>query len=157
MSVCALYAQSNPVKKIPQELYFMIGNWDGQGQFANGKKIEASIAVKLALDSSWLSLEHTDKQPNRYKALTYCGIDRNSGQFLAYTFDNFSGHRLFNSEGWKDNKLILSNIENAANGSTAYQHFIYEKITATSFKMSYEVSKDGKDWRLIDSLVFNKS
>jgi len=35
--------------------------------------------------------EHTDVPPNKYKALSMWGVDGLSGQFVAYSFDNFKG------------------------------------------------------------------
>jgi hypothetical protein len=36
------------------------------------------------------------------------GIDFQTGQFVAYLFDSFGGHRKFVSEGWKDGKIVLT-------------------------------------------------
>ncbi|MBO0932575.1 hypothetical protein [Fibrella aquatilis] len=135
---------------------FFVGSWAGDGEFPNGKKISANLTFELTLDSSWISYEHTDKLPNRYKALSMWGVDMLSGQFVAYTFDNFHGHRKFVSDGWKDNKLILTTNEYYPQRGLLFQHFIYEKLTDKSFKMTYETSKDGITWKLGDFLVFSK-
>ena len=135
---------------------FFVGSWTGDGEFSSGKKISADLTFKITLDSSWISYEHTDKLPNRYKALSMWGIDMLSGQFVAYSFDNFRGHRKFASDGWKDNKLILTTNEYHPQRGLLFQHFIYEKLSDKSFKMTYETSKDGITWKLVDYLVFNK-
>ncbi len=94
------------------------------------------------------------------------GVDGGTGQFVAFTFDNFHGHRQWSSSGWSGGKLVLS---------TVFEHFIYERLSATQFKMTYEVSRDdnrakrrlrtrrtkgrGSDevpWRLGDWLVFTR-
>lgn len=148
-TVIRLNAQTNQYPK------YFIGTWNGEGEFASGKKISATLSFTLSLDSCWLVSEHADKAPNQYKATSMWGIDAD-GAFLAYTFDNFHGHRQFVSDGWKDGRLILSANDYHAKSGLQFQHFIYEKLSATSFKMTYEVSKDGIEWRLIDHLVFTK-
>jgi len=75
---------------------------------------------------------------------------------MAYAFDNFNGNRKFLSDGWKGNKLILTISEVYPKVGLLFQHFIYEKLSDKSFKMTYETSKDGITWKLGDYLVFNK-
>lgn len=152
----ATVAQPSARPKLPDDLlHFFIGNWTGDGQFANGKKISADVSFKLSLDSSWLTYEHIDRLPNRYKALSLWGVDA-TGQFVAYAFDNFRGHRKFASNGWKDGKLVLSTHEYIPQRGVFFQHFIYEKQADQSFKMTYETSNDGINWKLGDYLTFSK-
>ncbi|GHM99125.1 hypothetical protein WSM22_06150 [Cytophagales bacterium WSM2-2] len=151
----AAQAQS---KKLPADfINFFVGNWAGEGEFASGKKISADLSFKLSLDSTWITYEHTDKLPNKYKALSMWGVDAQTGQFVAYAFDNFHGHRKFASNGWKDGKLILTANEFYTQAGLVFQHFIYEKLTDKSFKMTFETSKDGISWKMGDYLVFNKN
>ena len=102
---------SSNYKLTDEFIGFFVGSWTGEGEFAIGKKIAADLIFKMSLDSSWISYEHTDKLPNRYKALSMWGVDMLNGQFVAYSFDNFHGHRKFASDGWKDGKLILTTNE----------------------------------------------
>ena len=37
-----------------------------------------------------------------------------------------------------------------------HERFIYSKLNDNSFKMTYEVSSDANNWRMVDYLVFNK-
>lgn len=143
-----------PENKLPD---FFIGNWTGEGEFASGKKISATLTCTLSLDSSWLMVEHTDKAPNKFKAIAMWGIDATSGQFIAYAFDNFHGHRQFASDGWKNGKLILTTNVYTAKSGLLFQHFIYEQLSDKSFKMTYEVSKDGITWKMGDYLVFTRA
>ena len=146
-----------PAKLSPDLVQFFVGHWTGSGAFANGKPIEAEATFELSLDSVWLKYEHADKTPNSYKALSMWGVDAQTGQFLAYGFDNFHGHRVYSSNGWIKGKLILSVNEYWPKVGVVYQHFIYDKLSETSFKMTYEVSGDGITWQLGDSLVFTRS
>lgn len=147
-------AQSN---KLPDDFVnFFAGNWTGDGEFTSGKKISADLTFKLSLDNCWLIYEHTDKPPNKYKALSMWGIDSASGEFVAYAFDNFQGHRKFASDGWKDGKLVLTTNQFNAQKRQVFQHFIYEKLSDKSFKMTFETSNDGIKWKLVDYLIFTK-
>lgn len=150
-------AQQQPTHKLsPDLIRFFTAEWKGAGMFASGRKIEADLVFRVALDSAWLSCSHTDHSPNSYKASLMWGIDKNTGQFLAYNFDNFQGHRQFESDGWVDNKLILSNSQEIPKIGLVYEHFIYQKIDSDSFKMTYETSRDGHIWKMTDYLVFKR-
>lgn len=151
-------AQSNvQSNKLPDDLVnFFAGNWTGDGEFASGKKISADLTFKLSLDNCWLIYEHTDKLPNKYKALSMWGIDSASGEFVAYTFDNFQGHRKFASDGWKEGKLVLTTNQFVAKKGQIFQHFIYEKLSDKSFKMTFETSNDALKWKMVDYLIFTK-
>ncbi|HTH57847.1 MAG TPA: hypothetical protein VL728_17490 [Cyclobacteriaceae bacterium] len=156
-TVCCVAQADKPQNKLSNDfLNFFIGNWSGDGEFANGKKISADVTFKISLDSSWVTYEHTDRAPNKYKALSLWGIDGANGQFVAYSFDNFRGHRTFASDGWRDGKLILTAHEFYPQRGLFFQHFIYERLSDRSFKMTYEISKDGISWKLGDYLTFTK-
>ena len=136
---------------------FFEGDWSGVGQFSNGKKIEAEASFKLSLDSCWVIYTHTDKAPNSYKSVSVWGIDKLTGKFLDYIFDNFQGHRLFNSDGWESGRLVLVNKVNMPTGTSTFERFTYLKTGADKFKMSYEVSNDEITWRLGDFVDFIKN
>ncbi len=36
------------------------------------------------------------------------------------------------------------------------EHFIYERLSDTQFRMTYETSRDGIAWQMADSLVFTR-
>ncbi len=65
----------------------------------------------MELDCTCFVFEHSDNLPNHYKSHSMFSVDNMTGQFIAYTFDNFQGHRKFVSNGWKDGKLILTTNE----------------------------------------------
>ena len=149
----AVGAQDEPSKM--DSLIFFIGKWQGEGAFANGKKIQAKAEFTMTLDSSWIHYQHTDMAPGKYKAASMWGIDGTSGNFIAAVFDNFHGYRIFESGGWINNRLILTAISRS-NNNLIFQHFIYEKLSADSFKMTFEVSRDAVNWTLGDWLVFKR-
>ena len=152
----SLNAQNSKYKLTDDFVNFFTGNWYGEGEFHNGKKISANLTFKMTLDNSWLSYEHTDVLPNKYKALSMWGVDDLNGEFVAYSLNNFKGHTKFSSNGWVDGKLILSANSYYPEQGLVFEHFIYEKQSDKSFKMTYEISKNGINWKMIDYLVFNK-
>jgi hypothetical protein len=137
-------------------LAFFSGHWTGEGAFANGGKIAADVSFRLSLDSCWLVYEHQDRAPNRYKATSMWGVDGATGEFFAYIFDNFHGHRQLVSNGWRDGKLLLSGQSYVAGAGVYFEHFLYERLSDTQFKMTYETSRDGMAWQLGDWLVFTR-
>jgi hypothetical protein len=137
-------------------LSFFRGQWHGEGAFANGKKISANVSYELSLDSSWMIENHEDVPPNQYKSVSMWGTDASNNQFIAYVFDNSGNHRKFVSNGWQPGKLILSTKEYWKGQGNVFEHFIYEEKSWDSFKMSFEVSKDGEKWEMVDSLLFRK-
>lgn len=149
-------AQDKSLRKDTALLNFFAGHWSGEGAFSNGAKIAAEVSFSLSLDSSWLVYEHRDRPPNNWKATSYWGVDGVSGRFVAYTFDNFQGHRSFDSNGFRGGRLILSGQGWLPNVGLYFEHFIYERTGEKSFKMSYETSRDGISWQVGDWLVFRK-
>jgi len=144
-------------RKLPDDmLSYFTGQWKGDGAFANGKKISANVSYKLSLDSTWLVEKHADILPNRYKSVAMWGADSSGNRLMAYVFDNSGGHRKFVSTGWQAGKLVLSTKEFMKGRGNIFEHFIYEKRSAGSFRMTFEVSRDGKEWKLVDSLLFQK-
>ena len=152
-----LQAQQKNLKKPSKELLsFFTGEWSGEGKFASGRAIGADLSFKASLDSTWLEHRHVDKAPNTYKATSWWGTDQQTGEFIAYIFDSVGGHRKFTSEGWKNGKLVLTTQQEHPQGGMIWQHFVYERISNSSFKMTFEMSRDGINWRMIDYLIFNR-
>ena len=135
---------------------FFTGHWKGQGAFAGGQPIAAEVSFQPTLDSAWLVYEHRDLPPGIYKATSMWGVDPRTGQFIAYTFDNFHGHRQWLSSGWAAGRLVLSTGGYSSPTGVVFEHFIYEQQSAHQFKMTYETSLDGVTWRLGDWLVFTR-
>ncbi|MEM7514027.1 MAG: hypothetical protein AAF388_24080 [Bacteroidota bacterium] len=138
-------------------LRFFLGDWSGQGEFSDGRKIEADVSFSYTLDSSWISYKHVSRLPFTYKASSMWRVDPYNGQFLAYTFDNIVGHRIFRSNGWKEDKLVLTSLKHYPNNGLYFEHYIFERLTEDSFRMTYESSNDGINWKLGDFLLFKKN
>ncbi len=92
LSYATIARRADNPGRLPDELVqFFAGNWKGEGAFANGRKIAAGVSFKLALDSSWLSYEHTDEAPNRYKAFSFWVPINKQGSFLPIHLITFMG------------------------------------------------------------------
>lgn len=141
---------------LPTDLIqYFAGKWEGKGSFANGKSIAATATFTMSLDSSWLQYEHKDIPPNRYKALSLWGTEKD-GALLAFIFDSFQGHRQFYGDYTRKDRLVLTNVQINQAGKKAYQHFIYEKLSLVAFKMTFEMSQDSMQWRMVDTLIFRR-
>ena len=171
-----LFQAPAPARLDPDLVAFFTGHWKGEGAFAQGNRakakvttedgrgeaapttvtIAAEVSFAPSLDSAWLVYEHRDVPPGAYKATSMWGVDERTGQFVAVTFDNFHGHRQWLSSGWSGGKLVLSTGNYSSPGGMMFEHFIYDRMSATQFKMTYEVSRDGITWRLGDWLVFTR-
>lgn len=155
--ICAAQQKSAPPIRLPDDLVkFLSGEWTGQGEFASGKKIEADVSFSVDLDGQWLMYRHTDRAPNKYKAVGMWGFER-SGRFIMTVNDNFGGARRFSSDGWINGKVVFETIlDDATPASTIKERFTFERQDADTFKMTYETSQDAKTWRLGDYLVFKR-
>lgn len=154
MGLCLLTNAQSKKLTLPQDqISFYSGNWSGKGEFASGKKIEAKMSFRLSLDSTWLVQTHTDVAPATYKAESYWGTDAPTKLPVTYIFDSFNGHRRFETVV-NGNSIILTRSAEDKQRGKYYEHFIYQKLSENSFKMTYEVSKDNINWRMVDYLVF---
>ncbi|MBV7532507.1 hypothetical protein [Chitinophaga sp. sic0106] len=145
-----------PVKKLPADfINYFAGYYNGTGTFANGKPIQANAEFHIAMDSCWITYDHYDQPPNQYKAHSLWGMEAN-GDILAIVFDNFGGHRQFKGK-FSAEGLVLNNAFLDKNGNKRYEHFIYQKLPEGPLKMSYEVSPDSIQWRMVDTLHLQRN
>ncbi|MDQ6787969.1 MAG: SgcJ/EcaC family oxidoreductase [Acidobacteriota bacterium] len=140
---------------IPLEMAeYFVGEWVGQGEFSNGKKIEAEVSFTMELDNQMLLYRHTDRLPNKYKALGIWGYDH-TNKFVMIVQDNFGGSRIFESDGWQNGKIIF--LKDVAVTPTTYpERFTFEAEADNLFKMTYEASRDGETWKLGDYINFRR-
>ncbi len=134
---------------------YFVGEWEGEGEFASGKKIEADVSFTMELDNQRLLYRHADRLPNKYKALGTWGYDQETNKFMMIVQDNFGGSRVFESDGWKNGKIVF--LKDIPASATAYpERFIFEDKSPNLFKMTYEASRDGKTWKLGDYINFKR-
>ena len=144
-------------KKINDDMAkFFVGTWVGEGELANGKKIEADVTFYLSVDSTSLISIYADRLPNRFKSALEMGTDGTSGKFIAHIINNFTGLKNFTSDGWQNGKITLANQEDQKGKGTLYQHFIYEKIDDDHFKATYLYGMDSAKLQEGDHLIFTR-
>jgi hypothetical protein len=148
-------AQSNKIDKDMAK--FFVGAWSGEGEFANGKKIEADVTFYLSVDSTSLISIYADRLPFRFKSALAMDIDGASGKFIAHMINNFTGLKDFTSDGWQGGKITLANQEDQKGKGTLYQHFIYEKIDNDHFKATYLYGMDSTKLKEGDHLIFTRA
>lgn len=154
---CAVFAvssQAQQSQKLPADLMqYYIGKWKGEGTFSNGRPIASTVTFRMSLDSAWLQNEHVDVPPNIYKALSLWGVEKD-GTLIAFTFDNFHGHRQFTANYSQDKLMLMTT--GTFQGAKLYQRFVYEKLSLDAFKMAYETSLDSVKWRMGDTLIYHR-
>lgn len=149
--------EKTQTKIIPPDMAeFFSGEWEGQGEFSSGKKIEADVSFTSELDNQKLLYRHSDCLPNKYKALEIWGYDQETKKFVMNVQDNFGGSRVFESDGgWQNGKIIF--LKNVPATASAYpERFTFERLANDVFKMTYEASRDGKTWKLGDYIIFKR-
>jgi len=135
---------------------FLAGHWSGAGAFGNGKKIEADVDFQRELDGQLLLYRHTDKAPNNYKALGTWSVDKASGKLVMNVSDNFGGTRRFESEGWLADIVAFNKVGIPVAAGNRQERFTFQRKSPNSFRMSYEWSADGKNWKLGDFIDFER-
>ena len=150
----ALNTEGQTTKVDPAIAKYFVGNWGGQGQFANGKSIQADVTFYLSVDSCHLINVYADRPPNRYKSSGDWSID-GSGTLTAFIINNFTGLKEFKGR-WENGKLVISNTDNYPGKVTIYQSFIYDRIDDDNFKITYMYGRDSRDLKEGDHLIFTR-
>jgi hypothetical protein len=145
----ALPAQQSSLD--PEMSALFQGNFACKGNFASGKPIEADVSFASQLDGKWLAYSHTDRPPNRYKAIGHWGVDSESKKLLMLLVDVAGGARVFSSEGWKDGAITFERTPFPGQRERK-ERFRFEKQPDAAFKMTYETAS-GADWKLGDFIV----
>jgi hypothetical protein len=139
-------AQLRQPAPAPDGFGYFLGAWQCTGTFANGKPIEAELRADMALDGSWLVIHHDDRPPNHYHALVEWY--RGPSGWVASVQDASGGLRSFRSTGWEGAQLVWNRSDTAI----ADQRFIYRRIDAGRFEMTYTaIKRDG--WQQVDTLT----
>ena len=136
---------------------FYEGSWKGAGEFANGRKVEATVSFRRDSICSCLVFRHEDLPPGQWKSTGMWNLAKAERRLFAFYNDAFSGARLFTSDRWTDTKLVLLREMPAAASKTRFERFIFEIQGQNTYKMTWEISPDGKSWKLGDYLVFRRT
>lgn len=163
-SACLAQATSTPAAQprfeppvpVPADLAsFFTGEWSGRGQFASGRPIEADVSFHPELDGQWLQYRHTDRAPNKYKALGMWGIETASHKLVMTLNDSSGTARAFTSDGWAGGALTFART--VSREPLREERFSFTRLSDNSFRMVFEVRADDKPWRMIDQLVFERA
>jgi len=137
-----------PPRSRMSELEYFQGQWECSGKFTrSGASIEAHLQFESILDGKFVLFRHDDKPPHSYHAWAEWGWDEAGKQFVSSVQDSAGGLRLFHATGWDGDRLQW---EGGTPGQTGTQRFLFEKVPAGQFRVSYSYQKDGA-WVSVDS------
>jgi hypothetical protein len=149
----AAHAQAATPRPLDSEMVaYFSGRWTCAGQFSNGKPIEAGMSFAPVLEGKWLEQTHTDRAPNTFQAISMWGVDGASGEGFSMLFDNFGGARRFESSGWSNRSISFERSSLPADPARR-ERFTYRAEADGTFRMSYDITRDGKEWRMVDTLL----
>jgi hypothetical protein len=135
-------------------LTYFLGAWQCSGSFpSSGKAIASTMRFESDLAGNAVVKHHDDLPPNAYHAIetwNYASADKRFNDAIA---DNYGGVRLFSTDGWHDGVLTWS----SAAGVTPVQQFVYTRLSATSMRVDWQVSKDATHYTIGDTLTCTKS
>lgn len=135
-------------QKAPKALEYFVGDWSCTGQFSNGKKISSRKTFTFVLNGQWLKMQHRDNPPHYYEATGMWHYDKPTKGFEVLLFSNSGSLRHYQSPGWKNGKLTLTNT--ATEGYI--DRFVYERNGNNEFQVTYKVKK-GDTWKTGDTLI----
>lgn len=141
----------------PELLEYFKGDWSGVGRFTkSGKEVASDFSFAPDLENQSLVVHEKERAPNTYHFIALWSFDSATGNLMMFLADD-SGAELFRSGSgcWQDNKIIFqSTSELKAN--SALVRFTFERKSNNSFLATYEMSRDGKTWRIGDSQTFTR-
>ena len=72
-------------------------------------------------------------------------------------FAGNSGAQLFRAggDGWQNGKIVFQSTPELKD-TFAFERFTFERKSNDSFLATYEMSRDGKSWRVGDSQTFTR-
>jgi hypothetical protein len=81
------------------------------------------------------------------------GVAQSNGALTLTIYDNFGGARVFTSADWKGPSITFD-APAAACGRR--ERFVYLRQAPSAFNFEYQVSTDGRQWRLGDHVEYSK-
>jgi hypothetical protein len=149
--LAVLLAQAAP--GIPSLDYFL-GTWQCNGTFpSTGKTIASTMRFEHDLGGAAIVKHHDDAAPNVYHAIEAWNFEATPGLFNNAVADNFGGVRIFSSDGWHGDVLTWSSAA-AVNPS---QQFVYTRLSQTSMRVDWQVSRDGSHYIVGDTLTCTRN
>jgi hypothetical protein len=147
-STTAISAEQPPAPI--RSLDYFIGDWTCSGMFpSNGKAIASTMRYASDLQGNALLKHHDDTAPGIYRAIEAWGYDDQAKRFNATIMDNFGGARRFSSDGWKQDVLTWSSAADV----TPVQRFVYTRLDQQRYRVDWDVSNNGTDFVVGDTLT----
>lgn len=151
--------QIERTKFSPGFLEYFVGDWSGVGKFSNDKDLTSEFNFTTNLENQCLVVRHEELPPHDFQFIALLSKDSATGNLvMLVTSNKNSGARLFRSDAgdWKDEKIVFQSTPELRS-AFALERFTFERQSASSFKTTYEMSRDeGKTWRIGDKQVFTK-
>ncbi|MFC5741186.1 hypothetical protein [Dyella tabacisoli] len=142
---------AEPAPSPMRSLDYFVGDWTCSGVFpTSGKRITSQMRYEHDLQDAALLKHHDDTlPPARYHAIEAWGYDGKAQRFNATILDNFGGARRFSSDGWKQNQWTWTS---AAELQPA-QRFVYVRLDQHSYRVDWEMARNGADFVVGDTLT----
>ncbi|MGH9520666.1 MAG: hypothetical protein ACRD2D_13495 [Terriglobales bacterium] len=135
-------------------LAFFIGSWTCQGTFANGRAVAGTIRFDSQLDGKALVMHQDDKPPGQFHAAAYWTADRTTNKWTALMQDSSGGARFFVGDA---EAQTLTLLDSPILGHKPFaERFRYEKVSADSFRVTWQVQAPSGEWRTGDTQVCRK-
>lgn len=129
---------------------YFLGTWDCAGKFpSTGKAIASTIRFNRDSSVKAIVKRHDDRPPSPYHAMELWVYQPTTAAFSAAIADNFGGVREFHSTGWQGDELTWQ----SASGVSPIQRFVYHRIDAGTFRLDWDVSQDGSQYVVGDTLT----
>lgn len=133
----------------PDPFGYFIGVWTCNGHFvSNGAPIAATITAQWDDRTMTLTVHHDDLAEHAYHAVETWGATKKPGHFHNSIADRFSGVRWYKSEGWMDNTLIWSRIEDGR----GIERFVYIRKSDKAMTVNWLVARGAAELALGDTL-----
>jgi hypothetical protein len=134
-------------------LSYFLGTWNCSGSFpASGKTIASTMRFESDLGGAAVVKHHDDVPPNTFHAIEAWNYSPTDKRFNDAIADNFGGVRIFVSDGWIGDVFTW----NSAPEVKPMQQFVYTRLSSTSMRVDWHVSKDGTHYVVGDTLMCTK-
>jgi hypothetical protein len=134
-------------------LAYFLGNWSCSGSFpASGKPIASTIRFESDLGGTAVVKHHDDLPPNMFHAIEVWNYSPTDKRFNDAIADNFGGVRIFVSDGWNGAAFTWSSAPDVK----PMQQFVYTRLSDSSMRVDWRVSKDGTRYVVGDTLTCTK-
>ncbi|PCI59879.1 MAG: hypothetical protein COB37_10560 [Kordiimonadales bacterium] len=134
-----------------------VGEWTCEGKSARGYDTAAKISVSSEYDGKVLTYRHTGLKGNTNQMIGIWSFDKPEQNLMVsrhFVAANGNFGDVYLGTEWSENRLVLTAKE-LWKPLWAENHFIYEITGTSSFKVTWEIKKDGA-WAFGDDLACSR-